>query len=94
MMTREMVLELLATVEADVTVDADFEDGSVEVIVDDFDGFDEEWSEIYRELEDAEAVNAVYDRLKAEALSVDGDFYRYFHFDGFTVCWGYASMDV
>lgn len=92
MMTREMVLELLATLGADVDV-YERMDGTVRVTVQDFDGFDEEWSEMDRDY-DEDAVDAVYERLEAEASEVSGDFYRYFQFDGFTVVWGYASMDV
>lgn len=92
MMTREMVLELLATLGDDVEVD---ECGSdIHVTVQDFGGYDEHWSEIERELDDADAVDAVFERLVTEALDDDGDFYRYFQFDGFTVVWGYESMDV
>ena len=92
MMTREMVLELLATLGADVDV-YERMDGTVRVTVQDFEGFDEEWSEVDRDY-DEDAVDAVYERLEAEASEVSGDFYRYFQFDGFTVVWGYASMDV
>lgn len=92
MMTREMVLEMLAGLGADVEVD---ECGSdVRVTVQDFEGFDDDWYEVERELDDEDAVEAVYDRLEAEASEAEGDFYHYFHFDGFTVVWGYASMDI
>jgi len=92
MMTREMVLELLATLGSDVDV-YERMDGTIRVTVEDFEGFDEEWSEMDRDY-DEDAVDAVYERLEAEASEVSGDFYRYFQFDGFTVVWGYASMDV
>jgi hypothetical protein len=93
MMTREMVLEMLAGLGADVDV-YERMDGSIRVTVEDFEGFDDDYSEIERELDDEDAVDEVYDRLEDEASEVEGDFYRYFHFDGFTVVWGYASMDI
>ena len=92
MMTREMVLELLATLGADVDV-YERMDGTIRVTVQDFDGFDEEWSEMDRDY-DEDAVDAAAERLEAEASEVSGDFYRYYQFDGFMVVWGYASMDV
>lgn len=92
MMTREMVLELLATLGSDVDV-YERMDGTIRVTVEDFDGFDEEWSEVDGDY-DEDAVDAVYERLEAEASEVSGDYYRYFQFDGFTVVWGYASMDI
>lgn len=93
MMTREMVLELLTTLGSDVDV-YERMDGTICVTVQDFEGFDEEWSEVERELDDADAVDAVFEHLVTEALDDDGDFYHYFQFNGFTVVWGYASMDV
>lgn len=92
MMTREMVLELLATLGSDVDV-YERMDGTICVTVQDFEGFDEEWSEVEADY-DEDAVDAVYERLEAEASEVEGDYYRYFQFDGFTVVWGYASMDI
>lgn len=92
MMTREMVLELLATLGSDVDV-YERMDGTIRVTVQDFEGFDEEWSEVEGDY-DEDAVDAVYERLEAEASEVSGDYYRYFQFDGFTVVWGYASMDI
>ena len=92
MMTREMVMELLATAGEDLMV-SEYDD-EISVTVDDFEGFDEDWSEIDRELDDEELVDAIYETLEAEAQRVDGDFYRYFQFDGFTVCWGYSSFDI
>ena len=92
MMTREMVLELLATLGSDVGV-YERMDGTIRVTVQDFEGFDEEWSEVYADY-DEDAVDTVYERLEAEASEVEGDYYRYFQFDGFTVVWGYASMDI
>jgi len=92
MMTREMVLELLATLGTDVDVYVRM-DGTVRVTVQDFEGFDDDWSEIEADY-DEDAVGAVYERLEAEASEVSGDYYHYFQFDGFTVVWGYASMDV
>ena len=92
MMTREMVLELLATLGSDVDV-YERMDGTIRVTVQDFEGFDEEWSEVEGDYDEA-AVDAVYECLEAEASEVAGDYYRYFQFDGFTVVWGYASMDI
>lgn len=92
MMTREMVLELLATLGSDVDV-YERMDGTIRVTVQDFEGFDEEWSEVEADY-DEDAVDAVYERLEAEASEAEGDYYRYFQFDDFTVVWGYASMDI
>lgn len=92
MMSLEMVLELLASAGDDLMVDV--YDDEVSVTVEDFVGFDDDWSEVMRDLDDADLVDSIEEQLSAECVSEDGDFYHYFHFDGFSVCWGYASFDI
>lgn len=92
MMTREMVMELLATAGADLDVDTCM-DGTVRVTVQDFEGFDEDWCEVEGDF-DEELVDSIQETLEESALSAEGDYYRYYEFDEFTVVWGYASMDV
>ena len=90
MMSLEMVLELLASAGDDLMVDV--YDDEVSVVVEDFVGFD--WSEVMRDLDDADLVDSIEEQLSAECVSEEGDFYHYYHFDGFSVCWGYASFDI
>lgn len=92
-MTREMVMELLATAGADLSVRV-YPESEISVTVQDFEGFDEHWAEIYRRLDDEDLVDSIEDQLEAAALSAYGDFLRYYEFDGFTVVWGYASHDI
>lgn len=63
------------------------------ITIDDFEGFDDDWSEIMREY-DADAVRALIDWLKEHCISEDGDFYYEFHFEGFDVQLGYSSYDI
>jgi hypothetical protein len=92
MMALEMVLELLASAGPDLSFDVD--GSEVDVRVQDFMGFDEDWMEVSRPLVDEDLVDAIEAQLEESALSVSGDYYRYFEFDGFSVCWGYASFDI
>jgi len=94
MMTREMVMELLATAGDDLSVWESSDGSRIDVTVEDFIGFDEDWDEIDRELDDEELVDSIKEQLEASALSISGNYYRYFEFDGFTVVWGYASFDI
>lgn len=88
----ELVMAMLEQVE-DVSVDV-WEDGKeIIVTVEDFDGFDEEWCEIFRDY-DEEKVDALEEWLEEHCEREHGDFYRYYEFDGFSVQWGYASMDI
>ena len=94
MMTREMVMELLATAGADLDAYESYDGSRISVTVEDFEGFDDEWAEIDRELDDEELVDSIQEQLEASAVSASGDFYRCCEFDGFTVVWGYASFDI
>lgn len=87
----EMVVALLESLGEDVSFYV--VDGDLHVVVEDFEGFDDDWSEVDRDY-DGDAVDAVYEALSEACVSEDGDYYHYFYFDGFSVCWGYASMDI
>lgn len=63
------------------------------VTIEDFDGFDEDWSEIDREYNE-EAVEGFVEWLEAQAQEVEGDYYKYYHLEGVVVCVDYASYDI
>lgn len=91
MMLREMMKEYLDSL-VDVSYEMD-EDG-FDVVIEDFNGFDEGWNEVMREYENPEAVAQFEQMLQNECLSAEGDYYRIYHFDGFDVQLGYASFDI
>ena len=92
MMTYEKVLEMAEALGNDAIV-FDF-NHQISVDFNDFEGFDEHWSEIMRDYDDPDAVEAFEEMLRSEALSIDDDFYTTYHFDGFTVKVGYTSYDI
>ena len=63
------------------------------ITIDDFEGFDEDWSEIMREY-DIDAVHDLIDWLEEHCISEDGDFYSYYYFEEFDVQLGYSSYDI
>ena len=63
------------------------------ITVDDFEGFDKDWSEIMRDY-DVEAVDGLIEWLEEHCISEDGDFYSYYHFEEFDVQLGYSSFDI
>lgn len=63
------------------------------VEVQDFEGFDEDWREVFLDY-DEETVNALYEALEQACEQHVGDYYEYFMFDGFDVQWGYASDNI
>lgn len=92
MTTMDMIINRLKALAEDVAFDVFGTD--IKVTIDDFAGFDKDWCEIERELVDEAAVDSFVEWLEAEADSIDGDFYRYYHFEACTVCLGYASFDI
>lgn len=70
----------------------DFDD-IIYVEINDFEGFDDNWSEIIRDY-DTEIVNKVFNTLKDNCIEYIEDFYTTFKFEGFKVSWGYASYNI
>lgn len=66
----------------------------IRLTINDFEGFDDMWSEIDRELVDEDAVEEVLEWLEDNADYADGDFYRYYYFGNIVVQVGYTSFDI
>jgi hypothetical protein len=64
------------------------------VELNDFEGFDEDWSEIYREYDNPEAVERFKKMLENECIFKEGDLYVVYHFKDFDVQLGYSSFDI
>lgn len=89
-MTKAEVMARLAIVK-DIEID-EWED-EISVTVQDFEGFDEEWHEVFRDYDD-EAVDEMLEWLEAHCDHHDGDFYVYFYFEDCEVRVGYTSFDI
>jgi hypothetical protein len=87
----ELVMERLEMLGADVSVDA--REGVIDVVVEDFEGFDDEGEEIFLDY-DSEAIEDFEEWLKEHCLKYCEDFYQYYHFEDFQVIIGYASFDI
>lgn len=66
-------------------------DGSIHLDLQDFEGFDDDWSEIFRECARPDLVDQFEEFVDEVA---EGDFYQYFELEGVHFCVGYASMDI
>lgn len=62
--------------------------------INDFEGFDENWSEVDREFVDEDAIEEVLEWLEENADCVDDYFYHYYRFGDIIVRVGYASFDI
>ena len=92
----EIIIAMLEQMSEDVDYrvrECDDELPELVITVDDFEGFDEDWSEIMRDY-DEEAVDGLIEWLEEHCISEDGDFYSYYHFEEFDVQLGYSSFDI
>lgn len=91
-MTIEIITAQLDRISEDSWYDVD--DNRINLTINDFEGFDDNWSEMDRELVDAKAVEEVLDWLEENADSSEGDFYEYYHFGDIVVEVSYTSFDI
>ena len=70
------------------------EDRMIDLTINDFEGFDNNWNEIMRDYDNPNAVDALLDWLNANCVSKVNEFYTTYSFDGFAVKVGYASFDI
>ena len=72
----------------------DIKDNHIDLTIDDFEGFDKDWSEIERELVDENAIKEVLDWLVENADYVDIDLYHHYCFGDIVVEVGWTSFDI
>ena len=88
----EKLCEMLRTLESVGDVSVDLDEFDLDVTFEDFDGFDEEWSEISRDYVMPELVDKVFDLLGQ--CDHEGDFYVTYFVDGHRVEVGFGSFDI
>lgn len=92
MMTKDEMVKVLEALGNDVWFDV--EDSDIDVTVNDFEGFDDDWSEVMRDYDNPEAVEAFLEMLEEKCVSQEGDFYVVYHFEGFDLQLGFGSFDI
>lgn len=91
-MTIENIIAQLDRISADSSYEID--GNLISLTIEDFDGFDDDWSEIERDFVDENAVDKVLEWLEKNADLVEPDFYSQYHFGEIVVEVGYASYDI
>ena len=86
----EMVIAMLEGLGCDV--DYSITDGDLYVTLNDFEGFDDDWSEVMREYDHPDEVEAFESFL--EQFAHEGDLYVIYHLEGFDLELGYTSFDI
>ena len=92
MMTFEKMIAAIEALGNDAFYDV--VDEVINVTLNDFAGFDEDYCEIMRDYDNEQAVENFLQMLDDECLSSSDDFYKDYEFDGFTVSLGYESFDI
>ena len=92
-MTIEMMKEQLNALCKDITFWEWDDENKLDVTVEDFEGFDEDWDEVYADIDD-DAVEKMIEWLESHCDSHEGDLYHYYTFGDLVVCLGWASFDI
>lgn len=87
----EQIIAML--VELGDSVSYSVREGFIDVTVEDFEGFDDDWCEVDAEYDD-DAVDFFFEWLEEHCDSHEGDYYHYYYFGDLEVEIGYASMDI
>ena len=87
------MMRLVNACDVDVEFDT-FHDGSHLITLQDFEGFDDDWSEIMRDYNNEKAVDALLDWLETHCISCQEKLYTTYTFPDFQVKVGYASFDI
>lgn len=92
-MTIEMMKEQLNALCNDISFWEWDDENKLDVTVEDFEGFDEDWDEVYADIDD-DAVDKMIEWLESHCDSHEGDLYHYYTFGDLVVCLGWASFDI
>ena len=92
----EIIIAMLEKMSEDVGYDVhkiEGEKSELIITIYDFEGFDEDWSEVMREY-DVNAVHELIDYLEKHCISKNNNLYSYYYFEDFDVELGYLSYDI
>lgn len=92
-MTIEMMKEQLNALCEDISFWEWDDENKLDVTVEDFEGFDEDWDEVYADIDD-DAVEKMIEWLESHCDSHEGNLYHYYTFGDLVVCLGWASFDI
>ena len=70
-------------------------DNTIRLTVNDFEGFNTDWEEVMRDLDDEQGVQELLEYIATNALEAYTDtLYKTYAFEGFSVIVGYGSYDI
>ena len=71
-----------------------YSNGTYDLTLEDFEGFDKNWNEIIRDYDNEEAVDALLNWLEDNCIDKTERLYIHYVFPDFQVTLGYASSDI
>ena len=93
MMTKEKMISIIEDLGNDASL-WENPNWTLEITLQDFEGFDDEWNEVDREYDNQNKIDDFFKILNTECISKEIDFYTTYHFKNFNVEIGYASDDI
>lgn len=70
-------------------------ENAIYLTVNDFEGFNADWEEVMRDLDNEQGVQELLGYVATNALEADTDtLYKRYEFEGFSVIVGYGSYDI
>ena len=92
MMTIETITAQLDRISADSWYDVN--DNRIDLTIDDFEGFDEDWNEVFHEFVDEDAIEEVLKWLEENAHYIERGLYYLYYFGEIVVQVGYTSFEI
>lgn len=90
----KMLIEKLEKLGEDVYYSFDEKEHLLRVDFNDFEGFEEDGEEVYRDFLHFDLVEEFEEFLEKHCFSQAHEFYSYYFFEGFIVRVGYTSYDI
>lgn len=77
----------------DITVDIETK-GQVDITIEDFEGFDENWEEVNRDYVNPDKISELVNYLEENGTDKVEELYKWYTIDNTRICLGYSSFDI
>ena len=90
----ELFKELEQLDKSDFSLVIKEQDMIIDIVINDFDGFTDEWESIERDLTDEQSVENFIDWLEENCDSCVCDYYQTYYISGWEICVSYESANI
>lgn len=90
------IMEFIKNLEKvkDISVNSYSGENSIDITINDFDGFNDDWGEDFCDLANPELLNEFLEFLDNNCIEKKEDYYDVYEFENFSIHIGYASYDI